>query len=147
TGSGSLYGLANGNNPLARPSFAPGATCETAKENVPSGYFFNPFAFNSPVVLAGQPIPSSCGTAIAAAQSTDIGNVPPNCIIGTSQWNLDFAVAKTFRLREERVVEFRAEFFNLFNHANLANPISNLNAVASSGGSVDPNTGRVLQPG
>ncbi|HWY68358.1 MAG TPA: TonB-dependent receptor [Terriglobales bacterium] len=147
TGSGSLYGLASGSNPLARPSLNAGATCETAKENVPSGYFFNPFAFNSPVVLAGQPIPSSGGTAIAAARGTDIGNVPRNCIIGPSQSNLDFAVAKTFRLREERVVEFRTEFFNLFNHANFANPISNLNAVASSGGSIDPNTGRILQPG
>jgi len=44
-------------------------------------------------------------------------------------------------------VEFRTEFFNLFNHANLANPISNLNAIGPSGGTIDPNTGRVLQLG
>jgi len=147
TGSGSFYGLANGSNPLARPSFTAGATCETAKRNVPSGYLFNPFAFNLPVVLAGQPIPSSNSTAVAGARGTDIGNVPRNCIIGPSQSTLDFAVAKTFRLREQRVVEFRTEFFNLFNHANLANPISNLNAIGPSGGTIDPNTGRVLQLG
>jgi hypothetical protein len=146
TGAGSLYGLANGNNPLARPSFAPGSTCATAKEDVPSGYFFNPFVFNSPVVLAGQPIPSSHGIATATARGTDIGNVPRNCVIGPSQSNLDFAVAKILHFREERAVEFRTEFFNLFNHANLANPISNLNAITSSG-SLDLNTGRVLQPG
>jgi len=30
---------------------------------------------------------------------------------------------------------------------NFANPISNLNAVQSSGGSLDPNTGRIITPG
>ena len=83
----------------------------------------------------------------AGARGTDIGNVPRNCIVGPSQSTLDFALTKTFHLREERAVEFRTEFFNHFNHANLANPISNLNAVTPSGGSIDSNTGRVLQPG
>jgi hypothetical protein len=40
----------------------------------------------------------------------------------------------------------RAEFFNLFNQVNFANPISNLNAV-SSGGSLDPNTGQIINRG
>lgn len=44
-------------------------------------------------------------------------------------------------------LRLRAEFFNLFNHVNFANPISNLNAVSSSGGSIDPNTGRIINPG
>jgi len=30
---------------------------------------------------------------------------------------------------------------------NFANPISNLNAVQSSGGSIDPNTGQIINPG
>jgi len=147
TGSGSLYGLARGSNPLARPNLAVGFTCQAARENVPAGYFFNPFAFASPVVLAGQLIPSSSGTAIADANGTDIGNVPRNCLTGPRQANVDVAAIKSFHFRESGRVEFRAEFFNLFNHTNLANPISNLNAVSSSGGSIDPNTGRVVQPG
>src|SRR5262249_17862525 len=57
TGAGSLYGLAGGNNPLARPNWAPGATRGTATSNVPAGYFFNPFAFARPTVLPGQVIP------------------------------------------------------------------------------------------
>jgi hypothetical protein len=147
TGSGSLYGLANGSSPLVRPSFAPGATCATAKQNIPTGYSFNPFAFRSPVVLAGQPIPSSAGTATAATTGSDIGNVPRNCLTGPSQSSFDFAATKIFHLGESRTLEFRTEFFNAFNRANLANPISNLNAVSSSGGSIDQNTGRILQPG
>jgi hypothetical protein len=30
---------------------------------------------------------------------------------------------------------------------NFANPISNLNAVTSSGGSIHPNTGQIINPG
>jgi len=36
----------------------------------------------------------------------------------------------------------RAEFFNLFNRVNFANPISNFNAVQST--SIDPNSGRII---
>ena len=43
-------------------------------------------------------------------------------------------------------MEFRAEFFNVFNHVNFANPISDLNAVISSGGSLDAN-GQIVNPG
>ena len=35
-------------------------------------------------------------------------------------------------------------FFNLFNHVNFSNPIGNFNAVPSS--SIDPNTGRIINP-
>ncbi len=147
TGSGSLYGLARSSNPLARPNLATGSSCAIARRNVPAGYFFDPFAFSSPVVLSGEPIPSSGGTAVAGGIGTDIGNVPRNCLTGPAQWNLDLAAIKSYRFRESARLEFRVEFFNVFNHANLANPISNLSAVTSSGGSIDPNTGRVLQPG
>jgi hypothetical protein len=78
---------------------------------------------------------------------TDIGNVGRNCLRGPRQVNVDFALGKLFPLAESRNFEFRAEFFNLFNHPNFANPISNLNALIASGGSIDPTTGRVLSPG
>ena len=146
-GAGSFYGLNGGNNPLARPSWAPGATRGTAMSNIPPGYFFNPFAFARPVVLPGQLIPSSNGTAIAAAIGTDFGNVGRNVLRGPRQINVDFSIIKRFPLSESRNIECRAEFFNLFNHVNFANPISNLNAVLSSGGRIDPNTGTILDPG
>jgi hypothetical protein len=50
-------------------------------------------------------------------------------------------------MTESKGIEFRAEFFNLLNHVNLANPMSDFNGIQSSGGSVDPNTGQVLSPG
>ena len=153
SGAGSFYGLANGGSPLARPSWAPGATLATATSNIRAGYFFNPLAFIRPTVLPGQAIRSSGGTAFAGPQSatqapgTDIGNVGRNVLRGPRQINVDFSVIKRFPLRESRNIEFRAEFFNLFNHVNFANPISNLNAVQSSGGSVNRDTGRIDDPG
>lgn len=142
TGAGSFYGLANGANPLARPNLLPGDTCQSAKQSVPPGFFFNPRVFARPVVLPGMPIPSSGGAATAAASGTDIGNVDRNCLRGPKQVNVDFGVAKSFPFTESTNLEFRTEFFNLFNHVNLANPISNATAA-----SVDSTTGQVVSPG
>ena len=103
----------------------------TATNNVPPGYFFNPLAFVRPVVQTGQLIPSSNGTAIAGAHGTDIGNVGRNVLRGPRQTNVDFSVIRRFPFGESKNIEFRAEFFNLFNHVNFANPISNLNAAIS----------------
>lgn len=146
TGAGSFYGLNNGVNPLARPNWAPGATRSTASTNIPAGYFFNPRAFTRPVVSIGQPIPSSRGAAIASALGTDIGNVGRNVLRGPRQSNLDFSIIKRFLFGESKNIEVRAEFFNLFNQVNLANPISDFNAVSSTG-SFDPNTGQIINPG
>ena len=66
---------------------------------------------------------------------------------GIKPTNVDFSIIKRFPFSESRSIEFRAEFFNLFNHVNFANPISNLNAFASSGGSIDLDTGRIINPG
>jgi len=140
-GAGSFFGLSGGNNSFARPNWAPGATFKTATSHIPSGYFFNPSAFVRPVVLAGQVIPSSNGTATAGATGTDFGNVGRNVLRGPGQTNVDFSVIKRFAIDETKNIELRAEFFNLFNHVNFANPISNLNAVPAT--SINPNTGQI----
>ena len=146
-GAGSFYGLNGGNNALARPNWALGATRDTAQTNVPAGYFFNPFAFVRPVVQSGQLIPSSNGAAQANSLGTDIGNVGRNVLRGPRQTNVDFSIIKRFRIHEQKRLELRAEFFNLFNHVNFENPIANLNVITSSGGSIDANTGRIINPG
>src|SRR5207302_1018548 len=137
--AGSFY--LGANNGLSRPNWAPGATRSTATSNIPAGYFFNPFAFARPTVLAGQLIPSSNGTATAGATGTDFGNVGRNVLRGPKQTNVDFSIIKRFSFGESKNLEFRAEVFNLFNHVNFADPISNFNAVPST--SINPNTGQI----
>jgi Carboxypeptidase regulatory-like domain len=130
------------NSGLARPSWAPGATPKTAMKNVPAGYYFNPFAFVRPVVQTGQLIPSSNGAAVAGAQGTDIGNVGRNVLRGRRQINVDLSLIKRFPFGEAKSVEFRAEFFNLFNQVNFDTPSSNLNSAI-----VNPTTGQIIDPG
>lgn len=138
--AGSFYFGANSG--LSRPSWANGATRDTANRNVPPGYSFNPFAFVRPSVPNGKPIPSSNGTAFAGAQGTDFGNVGRNVLRGPCQTNVDFSVIKRFPFGEAKSIEFRAEFFNLFNHVNFDNPVNNLNAAT-----VDQVTGQIINPG
>lgn len=140
TGAGSFYGLSGGSAALARPNLV-----GDPFSNVPEGYFFNPLAFARPVVAAGAVIPSSGGTATAAALGTDIGNVGRNILRGPHQNNVDFSVIKRFRFWEAKSLEFRTEFFNLFNTVNYANPISDLNAVPAANfnanGTINPALG------
>jgi hypothetical protein len=43
----------------------------------------------------------------------------------TDQFNWDFSVLKNTRLGGDRSLQFRAEFFNFFNHAQFDNPNPN----------------------
>ena len=123
---GSLYGLLAG----ARPNWAPGANRTTATTNVPPDYYFNPSAFAQATVQPGQPIPSANdSSALAGDQGTDIGNVGRNVLRGPTQSNIDFSVGKRFPLAESKGIEFRADFFNLPNHANRNNPVSDISSA------------------
>jgi hypothetical protein len=46
--------------------------------------------------------------------------------------NLDFALAKNFHFGERLRAQFRAEFFNILNHANFANPYGGQNGYGNN---------------
>ena len=50
------------------------------------------------------------------------GNLGRNSFRGPSYWNFDFGTLKSFAITERFKLQFRAEFFNLLNHANFENP-------------------------
>ena len=50
------------------------------------------------------------------------GNLGRNVIIGPRFNNTDFSVIKRTKIGENKLIEFRAEFFDLFNHANFGQP-------------------------
>jgi hypothetical protein len=69
------------------------------------------------------------------------GNVPHNLFSGPGVNNWDFTVIKRTPFRERYSWEFRAEFFNLWNHAQFLNPNGDINAGANFGriqGARDP---------
>ncbi len=43
-------------------------------------------------------------------------------------WNLDYSLFKNFAIREGQRLQFRAELFNAFNHANLGQPTDTVNS-------------------
>jgi hypothetical protein len=55
-----------------------------------------------------------------------VGSSGRNPYYGPGLANYDFAVLKNFALRERARFQFRADFFNLFNHTNFANPIADM---------------------
>ncbi|MGH9718164.1 MAG: carboxypeptidase regulatory-like domain-containing protein [Candidatus Acidiferrales bacterium] len=69
--------------------------------SAPPGYFLNPAAYSAPA--AGQ-----------------WGTAPRNSITGPSQFSLDTAVARTFRLRGELNLDVRVQATNLLNHATFS---------------------------
>ena len=50
------------------------------------------------------------------------GNLGRNTLISPGLITFDFGVSKSFTLREETKLQFRAEFFNVFNRANFTQP-------------------------
>ena len=74
------------------------------------------------------------------------GNTPRNLFYGPGQKNLDLSVVKFIPLKETVRAELRAEFFNLFNWTNFANPNSNIAVPATFGRITATSSGpRVIQ--
>ena len=55
------------------------------------------------------------------------GNMGRNIFRDSGFKNVDFSVFKDFKFRERFGAEFRVEFFNIFNHPNIANPFGSSN--------------------
>ena len=90
----------------------PMATPEIASQCVPFG--FSPPGSRSP----NPGIPGTC--------SNLIGNAGRNSIYGPGLFNFDFSMYKNFaapKISESFHVQFRAEFFNVLNHANFGPPL------------------------
>jgi hypothetical protein len=71
------------------------------------------------------PFPNSKGNPIPGTCANLLGDAGRNSIVGPSLVNLDFALYKNMAVRkisESFNVQFRAEFFNVLNHANFLPP-------------------------
>jgi Carboxypeptidase regulatory-like domain len=110
-----------------------------------SGVFFNTggnaLNNNRPDKVAGcdpyanqtktQFINPACFTQPAAGELGNASRVP---VYGPDFVNTDFSVIKQFKLPWENMgLNFRTEFFNLFNHAQFGQPISDINIVKGFG--------------
>lgn len=85
-----------------------------AGSNSPGNYWFNPGTFCDPVVSAT--CPQQLGT---------FGNTPHALCCGPALSNTDLVIAKMTPLTERLNTEFRAEFYNAWNHTEFRNPDGN----------------------
>jgi hypothetical protein len=66
---------------------------------------------------------------------TLFGDLGRNIYRGPHQQNWDFSLMKSFHLSERQNLRFTTDFFNLWNHANFANPAINDVEVGTGSGS------------
>lgn len=103
--------------PADRPNLVAGAKpCGSAQLSKPTQWF-DPSIFSLP-------------------PGGRFGNVGRNILCGPDLKNFDFSLSKDTKLGERIGLEFRAEFFNLFNHANFDVPV-NTQGPNGNGGNGD----------
>jgi hypothetical protein len=97
--------------PTGGPQFFSDAVINGSNYGANDGFFAEP-TVTSPVN----------GSAVLPAP----GNLGRNTFTGPGWYNLDFSLVKDTKITESKQVQFRAEFFNVFNHATFATPGASL---------------------
>jgi hypothetical protein len=134
TGFNRSRDLASGNQVVDRPDLLPDFVGKNLTEGVSAG-------------CQGVPAGAQLGTpdryfdtcAFALPEAGFYGNLGRNTLIGPGLANFDFAVVKNTSLTETKSLQFRAEFFNLFNRANFSRPgppTSSIRTFSASGARV-----------
>jgi outer membrane receptor protein involved in Fe transport len=112
-------------------------------------YYFNPNSLSNaqcgdPSCVPGPGIFPADFQVQADPTLATYGTLPRNYFRGPGYVDVDMAFSKTTSITERLKLEIRAEFFNLFNHANFTNPgvVNNGNSGFSGGaGGANPNSG------
>jgi hypothetical protein len=81
----------------------------------------------------------------APALPGELGNAARVPVVGPDFVNTDFSVIKQFALPREIGLNFRAEFFNLFNHPQYGSPVSDINEAGFGAVNSTVNNPRLVQ--
>jgi hypothetical protein len=127
------------NNALDRPDIVAPIQYENPRKN--GGMWFNPASFNSIGPLNDDGTINPAGVPLFT-----FGTLPRNALRGPGINNFDLSLFKNTTIREGKVLQFRAEFFNAFNHAQFLNP--NNDGNSDSFGQISTDRGmRIIQFG
>jgi Carboxypeptidase regulatory-like domain len=148
SGGDSIYGVGESRALLANPvrcgsngvcqSGTPVASLGSTKQRALNGWIntaaftgFSTLKASSPYCVGGVYNPggsasAACGSAGATypGAGTGWGNSPVGVLTGPGQWNTDLSLQKNTKVTEWGTLQFRAEFFNVWNHAQFDNPSS-----------------------
>jgi hypothetical protein len=79
-------------------------------------------SFQVPCTFGNTTAVSLSGDSNCLSGTRHFGNMGRNSLRGPAFKEFNFSIFKDTHLTEHVVVQFRAEFFNIFNHPNFANP-------------------------
>ena len=97
-------------------SISAGRTSGSIQDRVNNGYLNLANFTTAPLVPASQG-----GDGVV----TFFGNLARNIYRGPFQQNWDFSLIKNIKITERQQLRFTSDFFNIWNHANFANPALN----------------------
>ena len=91
-------------------------------------------AFAVPCTFSSVPTTAGRNNYPVVAGTCHPGNLGRDAIIGPGFLDTDFSVTKNTKINERFNLQFRSEFFDIFNHANFGNPV--LTLTSSSFGKI-----------
>jgi len=104
------------------------APFRTMKPQSNANYYFDPNSFTDNATDDTAP-PCSAGAQFECFEPSllgTLGTAKRTICCGPHLSNTDFAILKTIPITESTHVDFRAEFFNIFNHTQFFNPDGNV---------------------
>ena len=121
--------LGLGQHPIAFPDRLSGPGCQSPVNPGNVNNYINLQCFGLPIAttaIAAQCVPFQPGGVTAVGTCSNLlGNGGRNEIYGPGLVNFDFSLFKDNKIKENLNLQFRAEFFNVFNRANFQAPIDN----------------------
>jgi hypothetical protein len=80
----------------------------------------------------GRTVAEWINPAAFALPAGAFGTAPRDLLRGPGTWQIDLGASKDIPLREKWALEFRAEFYNIFNHPQLGQPQATCNVSTSA---------------
>ena len=131
TGSGTAF-ILNGSTSTLTADLAPGGSIgngySTGNIHTRLNGYLNPANFSTvPVLPQNQALcnPNQTNPSIVPNSNycvVGFGNLGRNIYRGPHEQNWDFSLIKNFKLTERQSLRFSTDMFNMWNHANFANP-------------------------
>ncbi|HVO56853.1 MAG TPA: carboxypeptidase-like regulatory domain-containing protein [Dongiaceae bacterium] len=115
--------LGAGSTPLLGASLASGGSIAAGYTHGNIHDRLNGYVDINNFTTAPQLYPTECASDSNFC-TTGFGDLGRNIYRGPYQQNWDFSLIKNFRIGERQNVRFTTDFFNIWNHANFANPVS-----------------------
>jgi TonB dependent receptor len=94
----------------------------------------------------GRTVAEWISPAAFATPAGEFGTAPRDLVRGPGTWQIDLSANKEISLPERWALEFRAEFYNVFNHPQLGQPQSTFNPSNTTGFGSVINTVNTLSP-